>query len=98
MQELYSPVHVTWMEKESQSSASRNGNKSKDSRNPQNKGFGYAKYTGLGIQMVIVILFGVFGSLKLDQYLHTLPVFTLLGAVISVSAALYIGLKDFLKK
>ncbi len=31
----------------------------------------YARYSNLGIQMIVVILLGVFGGIQLDKWLHT---------------------------
>ncbi len=60
---------------------------------------GYAKYSGIAFQMLIVILLGVFGGFKLDKYLELrIPVFTIVGSIVSVSLAIYIAIKDVLKK
>jgi F0F1-type ATP synthase assembly protein I len=60
---------------------------------------GYAKYSGIAFQMLIVILLGVFGGFKLDKYLEfRIPVFTIVGSIVSVSLAIYIAIKDVLKK
>ena len=54
------------------------------------------KYSGMAIQMGIIILIGVFGGKKLDAYLETDPIFTVILALISIFAALYVTLKDLL--
>lgn len=59
----------------------------------------YAKYSNLAFQMVAFILVGVFGGIKLDQWLHMkFPVFTVVLSLLSTSMAIYYGIKDFLKK
>ena len=59
----------------------------------------YAKYSSLGFQMVVIILIGVFGGLKLDKYLAwKIPVFTVVFSLLSVALAIYFAIKDFLKK
>ncbi len=58
----------------------------------------FIKYSSLGMQMGIIILVGVFGGFKLDQLLNIkFPIFTILLSIISVSLAIYYGIKDFLK-
>ncbi|MGI6321672.1 MAG: AtpZ/AtpI family protein [Bacteroidales bacterium] len=59
----------------------------------------YAKYSSLAFQMMIIIFGGTFGGLKLDQYLENkFPIFTLSLSLIAVFTALYIALKDFIKR
>lgn len=58
----------------------------------------YAKYSNIGFQMIVTILLGVFGGIKLDAWIKTgFPVFTLVLTVLSVILAIYIAIKDFLK-
>jgi hypothetical protein len=48
--------------------------------------------------MLIIILVGVFGGVKLDQLVDLrFPVFTVLLSIISVSLAIYSAVKDFIK-
>lgn len=68
-------------------------------KEPENNGLGsYAKYTGLGIQMVVIILITVWGGIKLDKLfgLET-PVFTIILSLLGVFAAIYTAIKDFIK-
>ncbi len=59
----------------------------------------YARYSSLALQMFAIIGIGIFGGVKLDQWLKTgFPVFTVLLAIISVAAAIYSAIKDLLKK
>ena len=58
----------------------------------------YMKYSGMAFQMGGIILFGVWVGKKLDEHFSTsTPWFTVVMALFSVFAALYIVLKDFLK-
>ena len=59
----------------------------------------YARYSNLAIQMFAVIGIGVFGGVKLDQWLKIgFPVFTVLLSILSVAASIYLAVKDLLKK
>jgi F0F1-type ATP synthase assembly protein I len=59
----------------------------------------YAKYSSLSIQMIIIVLAGAFGGIKLDQWIGwKFPVFTFLLSILSIVFAIYIAIKDFLKK
>jgi hypothetical protein len=58
----------------------------------------YAKYSALAFQMAIIIGLGTFGGYKLDQLLGLkFKIFTVILALISVIAAIYYAVKDFLK-
>ncbi len=59
----------------------------------------YAKYSSIAVQMLAIILFGVFGGLKLDEWVSwEFPVFTLVLSIFSVVLAIYYVTRDFLKK
>lgn len=58
----------------------------------------YARYSSIGFQMLAIILIGVFGGIKLDQWLHLdLPVFTVVLSILSVILAIYYAVKDLIK-
>lgn len=58
----------------------------------------YARYSNLGIQMIVVIMLGVFGGIKLDKWLQMkFPIFTVVLSFIGVILGIYIGLKDFIR-
>ena len=57
-----------------------------------------ARYSGIAFEMIFVMLAGVFGGINLDEWLNTEPIFTALLALLSVFAAIYIAIKDFLLK
>ena len=57
------------------------------------------KYSGMAIQMGGIILIGTLIGEKLDSYLAAeLPYLTILFALLSIFAALYVTLKDLIKK
>jgi|OM-RGC.v1.034424710 F0F1-type ATP synthase assembly protein I len=56
----------------------------------------YMKYSGMAMQMGIIILLGVFAGQKLDEYFQTSPFLTVTLALLSIFAALYSTLKDLL--
>jgi ATP synthase protein I len=58
----------------------------------------YARYSNMGIQMIVIILLGVFGGMKLDKWLHTkFSIFTVVLSFLGVMLGIYIGLKDFIR-
>ena len=58
----------------------------------------YARYSSIGFQMLAIILIGVFGGVKLDQWLKLeAPVFTVILSILSVILAIYYAVKDFLR-
>ncbi len=59
----------------------------------------YAKYSTLGIQMVVIILAGAFGGKALDEWLSwDFPVFTLSLTLLCVAAAVIYGMRELFKK
>jgi uncharacterized membrane protein YfcA len=57
----------------------------------------YLKYSGMAIQMGVIILIGTFAGQKLDAYFQTArPYLTVLMALLSIFVALYLTLKDIL--
>jgi hypothetical protein len=59
----------------------------------------YMRYATMGTQMLVIIGLGVFGGYKIDKWLEwKVPVFTLVLSLFSVAAAIYLSVKDFLKK
>ena len=58
----------------------------------------WAKYSGLSIQLVVTVLLGFFGGLKLDDFLQwKFPLFTIIFSLLAIFASLWLLLKDFLK-
>lgn len=59
----------------------------------------YMRYATMGTQMMAIIGLGVFGGYHLDKHFgFKTPIFTLVLSLLSVFAAIYLSIKDFLKK
>ena len=59
----------------------------------------YARYSSLAFQMFAIIGIGIYGGVKLDEWLKIgFPVFTVLLSIISVGAAIYTAVKDLIRK
>ena len=54
------------------------------------------KYSGMAIQMGVIILVGVYAGKWLDEHFQTTPYLTVALALFSIFAALYTSLKDLL--
>jgi ATP synthase protein I len=67
-------------------------------KKPSNPLNNYAKYSSIALQMLVIIAGGVVGGYYLDKWIGTIPLFTILFSFLSVSLAIYISIKDFLKK
>lgn len=72
------------------------------SQSPQNKKKkhlnSYARYSSIAMQMLVIILLGVWGGVKLDGVVQfQFPVFTVFLSFISVGLAIYVVIKDLLK-
>jgi ATP synthase protein I len=71
----------------------------REEKKPESSGLkAYARYSGLGIQMVIIILISVWGGIKLDGLFSLkTPVFTIILSLLGVAAAIYSAIRDFIK-
>jgi F0F1-type ATP synthase assembly protein I len=58
----------------------------------------YLKYSAMSFQMAVTVLVLTLGGIKLDAYFNTKPVLAIICCLISIVAALYLALKDFIKK
>jgi hypothetical protein len=59
----------------------------------------YARYSSLALQMLVIICLGVFGGVKLDEWLKLgFPVFTIVLSVLSVILSIYQAVRGLLKK
>lgn len=58
----------------------------------------YARYSSIAFQMLVIILAGVFGGIKLDQWLKLkAPVFTVILSLLSVILAIYYVTRDLIR-
>jgi F0F1-type ATP synthase assembly protein I len=58
----------------------------------------YARYSGIAVKMLSIILVGVLSGIKLDAWLKfKIPVFTLVLTLIAVGLAMYVIIKDVSK-
>jgi hypothetical protein len=69
-------------------------------KTPENKPYNeIIRYTNIAFQMIVIIVAGTFGGRYLDEKMQlSFPAFTLAGALLSVFAALYLTIREFLKK
>ena len=72
----------------------------KNPEDPENKSFSaYAKYSGIVIQMGVIIFLTTWGGIKLDKVTGTeKPVFTIILSLLGVFAAIWVAIKDFIVK
>lgn len=71
----------------------------KPNKQPQKPLNDYAKYSGLAVQMAVIIGGGCYGGYKLDEHFGNkeTPIFTIILSLASIVLAMYIVLKDFIK-
>ena len=74
----------------------KNNNHSKEKGSPLKD---YARYTGMGFQMLVIIVIFVWAGNKLDEHMASeKPIFTAIFAVVGVLVGLYTSLRDFIGK
>ncbi|MGD0583058.1 MAG: AtpZ/AtpI family protein [Bacteroidales bacterium] len=71
----------------------------KPEKSPGNEGLrNFSRYSGIGIQMAVIIFITVWGGTKLDHLLLLkTPVFTIILSLLGVAAAIYTAIKDFIR-
>lgn len=58
----------------------------------------YYRYSGIAVQMVVIMLISVWGGMKLDELAGTeTPVFTVILSLLGVGAAIYTSIKDLIR-
>ncbi|MEI6764998.1 MAG: AtpZ/AtpI family protein [Bacteroidota bacterium] len=68
-------------------------------KNPKQPLNSYARYSSMAVQMIVVILAGVFGGRWIDKSVAwPVPVFTLLLSLLSVAFAIYLVMRDLNRK
>lgn len=59
----------------------------------------YARFTGIAFQMIVIILAGVFGGIKMDKWLgNENHLFTAIFSLLAVILSIYTVIKDIIKK
>ena len=58
----------------------------------------YARYSGLAFEMLFIIAAGVWGGIKLDERLHTKPLFAIICSLAGIALAFYVVIKDTLRQ
>jgi len=58
------------------------------------------RYATMGTQMLVIMALGAFGGYAIDYKWLGLkfPIFTILLSMVGIAAALYLSIKEFLKK
>ncbi|HKK11143.1 MAG TPA: AtpZ/AtpI family protein [Bacteroidales bacterium] len=69
----------------------------KINQDDKNKANNFIRYSSIGFQMMAIIGLGVWCGIEADEALKTSPLFTVLLSIISVGAAIYHAIKDFIK-
>ena len=73
--------------------------KNKETTNQNSRLNDYAKYSGMAFQMGAIIGIATWGGIKLDKLTEAnKPIFTIILSLLGVFAAIYITIKDFIKK
>ncbi len=67
-------------------------------RDPQKNLKDYARYSGMAFQMLAIILLGAWGGWKADQWLSVKPLFTIVLTTLAVAAAIYLSIRELLRK
>jgi F0F1-type ATP synthase assembly protein I len=58
----------------------------------------YTRYSSIAFQMLVIILIGVFGGIKLDEWLKlTFPFFTIILSILAVILSIYTVTRDLMK-
>ena len=73
--------------------------KEKNQKNQENNWLKtYVRYSGLVVQMIVIILVTTFCGIKLDDLLKfNNPIFTIILSLLGVFAGIYVAIKDFIK-
>lgn len=58
----------------------------------------YARFSGMAFEMIAIIGGTAYGGVKLDQWADTKPLFTVILSLLGVGAALYVVIRDILKR
>ena len=67
-------------------------------RDPKKSLNSYARYSGMALQMLVIILAGLFAGYKADQLFHSRPLLTILLTLAGVILAIYFFTRDLIRK
>ena len=70
----------------------------KEKNNPEEGLTAYSRYSTIAIQMVVIIVITSLGGVKLDKLADTKPLFTIILSLLGVTAAMWLVIKDALRK
>ncbi len=72
--------------------------KDQKAKKPSNQPNPFLRYSGMALQMALIIGLGVFGGQALDEKLNKeFPLFTLIFSILAVALAMYMVIKDLSK-
>lgn len=71
---------------------------SKNNQNPSSNPQSYVKYSGLAFQMLVTIGIGVWGGIKLDEWLGLSPLFTVVLSLVAVIGSLVLLIRGLPKE
>ena len=57
----------------------------------------YSRYSTIAIQMIVIIVISSLGGVKLDQWIDTKPVFTVILSLLGVAAAMWLIIKEAIR-
>ena len=60
----------------------------------------YARYSGMGAQMAVIIFLGAYGGMKLDHYYQnkSFPTFTVVLSLLAIILAMYFFIRQAIRK
>jgi ATP synthase protein I len=58
----------------------------------------WIRYSGMGLQMLVIIGLGVWGGYKLDKIYHTESIFTIVLSLVSVILSMALVIREFTKR
>ncbi len=58
----------------------------------------YARYSGMAFEMIAIIGLSTYGGIKIDERAGTSPLFTVILSLTGVAAAIYIVIRDLIKR
>jgi len=77
--------------------ADQQSNPKNPKNNAGNELEAYSRYSTIAIQMVVIIVVTSLGGVKLDQWIGTKPVFTVVLSLLGVAAAIWLIIKEAIR-